>query len=173
MDSKIIEFSLQTLWELGVQWFALLLIIFVMAKLLFKPVSEFIEKRRAFIQGEIEEATRNKSDAIELKNDYDGKIKTIQQEADSILADARQKALQREEQVLVAAREEADAIKARALKEIELEQVRVRTEIKEEMVEVAGLMASKFVASTIDTQKQNELIDDMIKEMGDVQWLNS
>lgn len=43
--------------------------------------------------------------------------------------------------------------------------------MKAEMIEVASLMASKFVAASMDENKQNELVDEMIKEMGDVQWL--
>ena len=72
---------------------------------------------------------------------------------------------------LVQYREEAEVIKTKAFKDIELEKERVQAEMKAEMIEVASLMASKFVAASMDENKQNELVDEMIKEMGDVQWL--
>ena len=58
------------------------------------------------------------------------------------------------------------------MNDIKLEQERVRAEMKAEMIEVATLMAGKFVASAMDEAKQNELITEIIGEMGDVQWLN-
>ncbi|MFQ9695821.1 MAG: hypothetical protein ACLRY5_03210 [Zhenhengia sp.] len=63
------------------------------------------------------------------------------------------------------------SLKTKAFKDIELEKERVQAEMKAEMIEVASLMASKFVAASMDENKQNELVDEMIKEMGDVQWL--
>ena len=44
--------------------------------------------------------------------------------------------------------------------------------MKNELIEVSTLMAGKFVSGNLDKDKQNEIIDDIIKEMGDVNWLN-
>lgn len=162
---------MQTGWEWFVQLFALFLIIAILAKLLFKPVSEFLEKRQAMIAAEVNDAANAKKDAEGLKKDYQNKIVNIEAEAGEILKEARAKALVREEEIINAAREEAENIKAKAFKDIELEKERVQAEMKAEMIEVAGLMASKFVAASMDENKQNELVDEMIKEMGDVQWL--
>lgn len=171
MNSKIIEFSMQTGWEWFVQLLALGLIIAILAKLLFKPVSEFLEKRQAMIAAEVNDAATAKKDAEGLKKDYQSKIVNIEAEASEILKEARAKALAREEEIIKAAREEAEGIKTKAFKDIELEKERVQAEMKAEMIEVASLMASKFVAASMDENKQNELVDEMIKEMGDVQWL--
>lgn len=162
---------MQTGWEWFVQLFALFLIIAILAKLLFKPVNEFLEKRQAMIAAEVNDAANAKKDAEGLKKDYQKKIVNIEAEANEILKEARAKALVREEEIINAAREEAESIKAKAFKDIELEKERVQAEMKAEMIEVASLMASKFVAASMDENKQNELVDEMIKEMGDVQWL--
>lgn len=162
---------MQTGWEWFVQLLALFLIIAILAKLLFKPVNEFLEKRQAMIAAEVNDAANAKKDAEGLKKDYQNKIVNIEAEASEILKEARAKALVREEELINAAREEAESIKAKAFKDIELEKERVQAEMKAEMIEVASLMASKFVAASMDENKQNELVDEMIKEMGDVQWL--
>ena len=62
--------------------------------------------------------------------------------------------------------------KAKAEADIRLEQEKVKDEMKTQMIDVSTLMASKFVALSIDEAKQNEIIDEVIKEMGDVQWLS-
>lgn len=171
MSSKIIEFSMQTGWEWFVQLFALFLIIAILAKLLFKPVSEFLEKRQAMIAAQVNDATNAKKDAEGLKKDYESKLVNIEAKANEILKEARVKALAREEEIINEARNEAENIKAKAFKDIELEKERVQAEMKQEMIEVATLMASKFVQESMTAEKQNALVDEMIKEMGDVQWL--
>lgn len=162
---------MQTGWEWFVQLLALGLIILILAKLLFEPVSEFLAKRKAMIAEEINEAANAKKDAEGLKKDYESKLVNIEAEANEILKEARAKALIREEEIINAAKEEAEIIKTKAFKDIALEKERVQAEMKAEMIEVASLMASKFVAASMDENKQNELVNEMIKEMGDVQWL--
>ncbi|MEG0352097.1 MAG: F0F1 ATP synthase subunit B [Cellulosilyticaceae bacterium] len=172
MNSKIIEFSMVTVWDWFFQLGALFLIIFILAKLLFKPVSDLLEKRQAGIAANINDAKNAKNAAATLKSEYEYKIADINAEAGDILKAARAKALAREEEIITAAKAEAEAIKIKAMEDMKLEQERVRAEIKDEMIEVATLMAGKFVATAMDDAKQSELIEEIIGEMGDVQWLN-
>lgn len=171
MSSKIIEFSMVTVWDWFVQLFALFLIIFILYKLLFKPVTEFLEKRQALIAADLQQAESAKASAHTLKSDYEQKIAHIEDERNAILKEARARALKNEEQIVASAHEEAGEIKAKALRDITLEQERVQSEIKTQMIEVANLMASKFVEESMNEDKQNQLVDEMIKEMGDVEWL--
>lgn len=161
-----------TVWDWFFQLGALFLIIFILAKLLFKPVSDLLEKRQAGIAANINDAKNAKNDAATLKSEYESKIADINAEAGDILKAARAKALAREEEIIAAAKAEAEAIKIKAMEDMKLEQERVRAEIKDEMIEVATLMAGKFVATAMDDAKQSELIEEIIGEMGDVQWLN-
>lgn len=89
-----------------------------------------------------------------------------------MLADARRRALDKEKEIVDQASEEAHLIKARAEKEVELEKNKVRDEMKQEMVQVASAMAGRFVAASMDEDKQAQLIDETLKEMGDDTWQN-
>ena len=60
----------------------------------------------------------------------------------------------------------------RASREIELEKSKMKDEVKQEMVAVATAMAGKFVASSLDSEKQAQLIDEALNEMGDDTWQN-
>ena len=103
---------------------------------------------------------------------YDEKIKNVQKETDEILSEARKKALKKESVMLEEAREEAAQIVARANREVELEKSKVKDEMKQEIVHVASAMAGKFVAASMDEDKQAQLIDETLKEMGDETWQN-
>ena len=77
-----------------------------------------------------------------------------------------------ETKIISDAKEEAAAIIARANEEAELEKKKVADEVKQEMISVAAVMASKVVAANIDTTIQNTLVEQTLKEMGESTWLN-
>ena len=172
VPGRIIGFDAQLLWDLGMQLFNTFLIVIVLYVVLHKPITAMLDKRKEGIAKNIDDAKAAKADAIELKADYEEKITKIDEEAAQILKEARAKALVREEQIIAEARKEAEEIRAKSAADIRLEQERVKDEMKTQMIDVSTLMASKFVALSIDEAKQNEIIDEVIKEMGDVQWLS-
>lgn len=140
--------------------------------LLFNPVREFLKKRQDKIKEDIDTAKQDKEDAAALKADYDGKLREIEKEAEAILSEARQKALQNEAKIIDEAKEEASRIIARANRQAELEQKAAADDMKKEMIQVAALMAQKIVAQTVDTKIQDSLVEDTLKEIGDKTWLS-
>ena len=54
----------------------------------------------------------------------------------------------------------------------ELEKLKVADDVKKEIVSVATAMAGKVAAASIDEAKQQELIDETLKEMGEDTWLS-
>jgi F-type H+-transporting ATPase subunit b len=109
--------------------------------------------------------------AAALKAEYDSKIKNINKEADEILAEARKKALKKEEDIVGEAKEEAARINARANNEVELQKAKVKDQMKQEIIDVAVLMAGKIIATQIDEKEQEQFIDQTLQEMGDKTWL--
>ena len=45
-------------------------------------------------------------------------------------------------------------------------------DVKKEMISVASVMAGKVVSASIDTNIQNSLIEETLKEIGDSTWLS-
>ena len=87
-------------------------------------------------------------------------------------ADARKKARANEERIVQDAMAEAGRIVDNANREAELSKQKVANEVKEEIVSVAGAMAGKLVAASLDEETQNKLLDYTLKEMGDDTWLS-
>lgn len=172
LPGRIIGFDAQLLTDLGLQLFSTLVIVVALYFILHKPVTAMLDKRKQAIANEINEAKATNVNAAKLKADYEDKIAGIEEEAAQILKETRAKALAREEQMVAEAKKEIEAMKAKAANDILLEQERVKDEMKTQLIDVSTLMASKFVALSIDENKHQEIIDDIIKEMGDVQWLS-
>lgn len=140
--------------------------------LLFNPVRDFLKKRQDKIKEDIDTAKQDKEDAAALKADYDGKLREIEKEAEAILSEARQKALQNEAKIIDEAKEEASRIIERANRQAELEKKAAADDMKKEMIQIAALMAQKIVAQTVDTKIQDSLVEETLKEIGDKTWLS-
>ena len=76
------------------------------------------------------------------------------------------------ERIVAQAKEEAGRTLARAQEEARLEKQKMSDEIKQEIVSVASVMAGKLVGASIDTARQNSLIEETLKEMGEDTWQN-
>ncbi len=172
MDSYLFDLKPQLIHDAFLSMIAVFTLFFVASNLLFNPIRQMLQKRKDKIAGDIEEAKLNKDEAAALKAEYESKLQNISAEAESILSEARKKALANENKIIADAKEEALRIRQRAEAEAELEKKKAIDDIKREMVSIASLMAGKVVASNIDAQIQDSLIEETLKEIGDNTWLS-
>ena len=144
----------------------------IMSFLLFNPARKFLTGRQERIQNDLDTAKEDKESAAALKAEYEGKLKEIDKEAEVILSEARQKALKNESKIIDEAKEEAKRIISRAQEEAELEKKHAMDDMKQEMIQIASLMAAKVVAASINTEIQDTLVEETLKEMGESTWLS-
>ncbi len=138
--------------------------------LLFNPARDFLKKRAQRVKDNIDSAEKAKADAEALRLEYEDKLRNIHMEENEILSAARRKALENEAKIIESARTEAAAIIARADKQAELEIKKAQDDIKKEIITVASMIAGKVVSEKIDTDIQDSLVDDTLKEIGDQTW---
>ena len=172
MEPRLFDLDFQLFHDAALMIIAVVALFLIMSYFLFNPARAFLQKRQEKIRTELEDAKNNQEDAKALKAEYDEKLKNIDKEAESILADARKRALANENRIVAAAKEEAAAIVERAREEARLEKQKMADDVKKEIVAVAALMAGKVVASSMDVAIQDSLIDETLKEIGDSTWLS-
>ena len=80
--------------------------------------------------------------------------------------------MQRENEIIADARAEAARIMENAKSEAELEKKHAMDDMKQEMIQIASLMAQKAVAASITTDIQDTLVEETLKEMGESTWLS-
>ena len=151
---------------------AVFVLFLLMSYLLWNPARAFLKARQERIAKDISDAQEDKVSAAAMKAEYESKLKNIDKEAEVILSEARQKALRNEQRIIDEAKEEARRIIKRAQEEALLEQKRAMDDVKKEIITVAGLMAQKVVSASINTEIQDELVEETLKEMGDSTWLS-
>ncbi|MBQ6876092.1 MAG: F0F1 ATP synthase subunit B [Lachnospiraceae bacterium] len=172
MLDRLFAFDAQFIQDVIIMGINLFILFFALSYLIFNPARDVMNKRRERIASDIETAKKEKEDAIALKNDYEGKLTNINQEAEEILNAARKKALKQEEEILARAKAEAAIVMARANTEIELEKKKAVDGMKQEMITIASMMAGKVVSASMNAQIQDELVDETLSEIGNETWQN-
>ena len=151
---------------------AILVLFFIMSSLLFNPARKLLTDRQERIAKDIADAKDDKEAAAAMKAEYESKLKNIEKEAEVILSEARQKALKNETRIISEAKEEASRIIKHAQEEALLEKKHAMDDVKQEIIEIAALMAQKVVSASIDVKIQEQLVEETLKEMGDSTWQN-
>ncbi|MDD6442019.1 MAG: F0F1 ATP synthase subunit B [bacterium] len=169
---RLFNLDAQLLFDTVVMACSMLVLFTAMSYLFFNPVRDMLENRKKRVADEQEAAKAEHKEAVAYKEEYELKLKEADKEVQEILSEARKKAMKQEAKIVAEAKEEAAKIIERANNEIELEKKRALDDMKQEMITIASMMAGKVVAASIDTNIQDSLIDETLKEMGEQTWLS-
>ncbi len=172
MAPRLFDLDLQLIADSVLMIIAVFSLFLIASHFLFNPVRDMMQKRQERIKNELDTAAADMESARALKEQYEAKLKDIDKEAESILAEARKKALANESKIVADAKEEAARIIERAGVEAELEKKKAADEVKREMVVLASMMAGKVVSAAIDTTVQDSLVEETLKEIGESTWLS-
>ena len=148
-------------------WCNLLILFLFLKKLLFKPLKKMIDSRQKEIDDMYEDAEKSKSDAADIKSEYEKKLENANEESEEILKNAMRKAKLREEEILRDANEKAARTMERAYEQVELEKKRAINEVKDEVAEIALGIASAVIERDVKEDEHKAFIDGFIENMGD------
>lgn len=171
MDGRLFGLDMQLVFDVCVMFVFLMLLYVIMSNLFFKPVRAFMEKRKAAIDADREEAVAELEAADKLKAEYEGLLKAANKEAEGILSASYKEAVKQQEEIIAQAKIKAAAIAQRAQQEADDEVEKVKDEVKAQMSEIAGMMAGQFITS-VDPFREAMLLEETLKEMGGEAWKN-
>ncbi|MBC8590083.1 F0F1 ATP synthase subunit B [Wansuia hejianensis] len=171
-DLKISVNIAPTFAKLIIAWLTLFVLYLILKKLLYKPVSNILVERQKKIQSEIDESKALKSEAEQLKLQYEAHMESAKEEAQEIIEAARQRGEELRLDIVSKAQKEAQEIKSRAKVEISREREAAFQEVKSQTGDLALLIASKIMEEEINSEKQNQLIEKFIDEVGSSKWQN-
>ncbi len=144
-----------------------LTIFFVAKKFLFKPVMKIIRERQQEIDDMYMKADRSKQQAAQLQAEYEDKLSVATQTSDRLVKEAMTRGKNREEEIIRQANQEADAIRQKASADIAREKKKALNDAKDEISSIAIEIAGKVVGVTLDTDRQQQLVDSFLEELGE------
>ncbi len=143
-----------------------LILLYVLMNYAFKPMVKTLNARQDKIRGDLDEAEAARNRMISLQRDYETKLAAIEDEArDKIQAAVREAQLARE-QMVAKAHEDAALIMQRGREEIEAERAKSLAEARNQIVDLATMMARQSTRQNLSAQGQSALIDDAIAKVG-------
>lgn len=129
-------------------------------------LGDLLDGRAASIKSDLDEARALREEAKSLLASYERKQKEVQEQADRIVANAKEEA----EAAAQAAKEEIKASVARRLagaeEQIASAKAAAVKEVRDQAVQVAVAAAKDVMAKQMDATSSNKLIDDAISQVG-------
>lgn len=144
----------------------LLVLYFFMKKFLFKPVTEFMEKRKNSIDKALNDAEQAKTEAAETRKNYENQIKNAKEESDKLLNEARLRATREYDEIIQNAHNDAFAVMEKGREEIERERQQMLSQVKQQIAVLAIAAATQVVQSNMDTETNKNIVDKFIDEAG-------
>lgn len=144
-----------------------ILVLFLFLKVfLFQRVGAVIEERQRTIESSLQDADLRKTEAYQLKQDYENDLKQAGNQAGIILKEAKERAEIEYVTILSEAKKEAAKTMEESRKAIELEREKSVEMAKSEIAGVALLAASKVVGKNVDDDTNQQYLGDFLKEVG-------
>jgi F-type H+-transporting ATPase subunit b len=133
--------------------------------LLYKPVKKILNARAERVEGEIKDAAMNKATAEELKAQYELKVKEIEKERNEILDEARKLANEKRDQIMEAAKADAQDVKDRASRDVTNELEQIKGTVHQAIIDISTDMAAKLISATIDKNAHEKLFSEALSEL--------
>jgi len=144
-----------------------LTIYFVAKRYLFGPVMKIITERQQEIDDLYADADEAKTQAEQLRTDYEEKLAQAKLTGDRIVKEATARGQQRQEEILRQANAEADSLRRKAESDIAREKKKAVDDAKSEIAELAVDIAEKVVGHSLGKSDQGALVDQFIDQLGD------
>lgn len=164
MEGQLVDLNIRA-WTIGFTLFNAFILFLIMRKFLFKPVSQFIENRKASIRKEIDDAENIKRQANEFKSQYETRLSDINSEKAAIINDARKRGDEIFGKIKEDAEKERDRILKNAESEKELLVEKAKDQLKKDAVTLSIDIAQELIKKELDTESNKQMVENIIKDL--------
>jgi|SRR3954454_13605756 F-type H+-transporting ATPase subunit b len=139
--------------------------LFLLQRLAFPRIGEYLDRRRKAIEESIEAAERTRHEADVLLEEYRARLREAREQAEEIVARARKAADRVQEEATVEAKETREELMERARRDIEAETRRALDEIRNEVADLTVLATEKLARKTLDDEDHRRLVQEALQEI--------
>lgn len=164
---------MQILTDLGIDarfvliaFVGFLILLFVLSKFAFGPIAATLQARQDKIRGDLDDAQARRDEMVRLQKDYESRLAAIEDEARNKIQAAVKEAQAARDEIIAKAQADAQAIVARGQAEVEAERAKALVEARNQIVDLASLMARQSTKQNLSAGGQASLIDDAIAKIG-------
>ncbi|MBI2041561.1 MAG: F0F1 ATP synthase subunit B [Candidatus Nealsonbacteria bacterium] len=158
--------------KLGIDWKLLLfqvvnflLLFFILRKVLYKPILNFLEARRKKIEEGLAKSEKFEEEWQKIKDVQKESLAKTEREAFAIIEKARSFAEKKEKDILALAQQKSDKIAEEAKREILREKEKIMAEVKKETADFIVFTTEKILKRTINDKDEKELIKETLNAL--------
>jgi F-type H+-transporting ATPase subunit b len=152
-------------WTLLFQLINFIVLLFILRRILYKPVREIMEKRRGLIEQKVRDAERMENEAKALKSRYDVEMNGLEEQKARLLDKMQREVGEERTKLMTGAREDALSIAARGKAQLQAEKQALEAEIKEHVLESVSIFSSNLMRDVVDETLNEALFRKFIKEL--------
>jgi len=171
-NERLFGLDSQTFIQAAAHLLNIVALVVILTWLLNKPVKNFLKNRAERINNDIESAKAAKTEAENLKAEYDAKLQDIEIECEQLLGEARKKATEMQNAIVADAKTEADRLKSLAEKAVEGEWVKAKTEMRDAIIDTSLAISAKVIGENFEPVVTEKLLDESLKEVEAQKWQN-
>lgn len=150
------------------------LVIFTLLMVLLKkfawgPLMGVMQQREDLIKSEIETAENSRLESQKLLEEQRSLLKDARTQAQEIVENAKKQGEVSREEIITTARAESGRMKEAAVQEIANERDKAISAVREEVVALSLLAATKVLEKEISEEDNRQLINETIAKAGEVQ----
>ena len=157
----MVEINSTLVWQI----INFLVLLWLLKRYLYGPITEMIDKRSQKINDDLDEAENRKKEAQELKEKYEMELKNARQQAQEIIEEAENRGKKQAREIIDRAREDAEKVKENKLAEVEQARKEAVAELRNEVASISMLLAGKIIKEQMDYKKHEQLINQYIDDL--------
>ena len=140
------------------------ILVFILYKFLYGPITGMLDQRAERIKSSLEAADRARSEAASSAEAVEKEMANARQEGQRLIAEAQEAARRAGEQIEARSRQQAEEMIARAESEIAQQRDSAIQELRREFAGLAVAAAERVVERELDAARHQELIDSVLEE---------
>jgi F-type H+-transporting ATPase subunit b len=142
-----------------------LITVWILKRYAWKPLLSLMDERREKIAGEFEKIEVGKADVARLNEDYQAKLRNIEDERREKLLQAVEEGKDMAAEIKAQALEETKQARAKAKADLEREVSKAKVQLRDELVSMTVTATEKILRERVDEAKHRELIGRFIDQL--------
>lgn len=138
---------------------------FILKRFLFKPVTNYMEKRTNSIKESFKKAEDANKAAESLRKEYENQLEMANETANKIIEEARKNARKEFDDIIKEAKLEAEAIKSKGDQEVSYKHEQMMKKLREEAASLVFAAAEKLIEVNLDEDKNRQLVERFLNDI--------
>lgn len=141
-------------------------LVFLLGKFAWGPIIEAVDAREKGIQSALDEASERNDEAARMLAEHKEQLADARRQANELIAEGKAAGEHVHKEIEEKARAEAQGIVERARSEIERERDAALEMLRKESVDLALAAASRLMQENLDQDKDRQLVERYLSELG-------